>query len=78
MLFSGWQGHFWAEPDEKHLRELLRDVHSNPDSAREKGKRARTKMVSEYSLLKLREILNRELSRIFETQSAKLLSKKEL
>jgi glycosyltransferase involved in cell wall biosynthesis len=35
-----YEGHSWAEPDEEHLRELLRHVYEHRDEAREKGLRA--------------------------------------
>jgi glycosyltransferase involved in cell wall biosynthesis/Tfp pilus assembly protein PilF len=43
LEFDEWQclGQRWAEPSEKHLRELLRRVQQNPSEARAKGVKAR-------------------------------------
>ena len=75
---SGWKGHKWAEPDENHLKELLRDVHSDPETARKKGVAARARMVSEYSFIKIRGIVSRELSRIVNIHNSESLSEDEL
>lgn len=29
-----FKGHRWAEPDEDHLRELMREVYSDPEAAK--------------------------------------------
>ena len=47
---GGWQGHFWAQPDVKHLQALLRHIHTNPEEAYKKGMVARRDMVQYYSL----------------------------
>lgn len=44
-----FRGHRWAEPSEKHLRELMRRVQQDPEEARQKGKRARVAMATHYS-----------------------------
>ena len=60
----GWAGHRWADPDETHLRTLLRRVHATPDEARAKGARAREDMVARFSLQALAAQVDEEVRRI--------------
>ena len=41
--------HLWADPDEVHLRLLMREVFENRPGARAKGRRARQDMTDKYS-----------------------------
>jgi glycosyltransferase involved in cell wall biosynthesis len=43
------KGAIWAEPSREHLRELLRSVIANPREAAARGKRARERMLEDYS-----------------------------
>ena len=61
---GAFKGHLWAEPDEAHLRELLRRVVSKPDEARAKGKRARKDMRARFTLAKVTDIVEEELARL--------------
>jgi len=60
----GWEGHQWANPDVKHLQSLLRHIYKYPLEAKEKGKIARDDMISNYSLLKMGNIVFNEINRI--------------
>ena len=60
----GWAGHRWADPDETHLRTLLRRVHATPDEARAKGAQAREDMVARFSLQALAAQVDEEVRRI--------------
>ncbi|HUW69826.1 MAG TPA: glycosyltransferase [bacterium] len=65
-----YKGFLWAEPDEFHLKNLLRHVYENPEEARQKGARAARDVSEKWSLpvtgkrmrLRLEEI---EKERIF-------------
>jgi len=43
------KGAIWADPSREHLRELLRMVVAQPQAAAEKGRRARARMLQDYS-----------------------------
>ena len=43
------KGAIWSDPSREHLRELLRMVVAQPHAAAEKGRRARARMVQDYS-----------------------------
>ena len=60
----GWAGHQWADPDETHLRMLLRRVHTTSDEARAKGAQAREDMVARFSLQALAAQVDEEVRRI--------------
>jgi hypothetical protein len=51
MELDRWQyhGQRWANPSEKHLRELLRHVQQNPDEARAKGSKARAHVKTHFN-----------------------------
>jgi len=57
-----WDGHNWANPDESHLRSLLRHAYENPDEVKEKGKVARNDMMK-YSLANMGQIVHDEIER---------------
>lgn len=61
-----WKGHRWADPDEAHLRELLRLTSGDVEEVRRKGRRAREAMTSRYSLPVMGGVIARELDRIME------------
>lgn len=58
----------WARPSTDHLRSLMREVFSQRDAAKKKGKRARQKMVNKFSqervtsqvLSRFHDLVNRE------------------
>ena len=59
------QGHQWAQPSQRHLRELLRRVAvTHRAEALEKAGRARRLMVGKYSPAALAEELRGHLERI--------------
>jgi len=41
--------HMWADPDEGHLRQLMREVFEDREGARARGRRARRDMAEKYS-----------------------------
>jgi glycosyltransferase involved in cell wall biosynthesis len=43
------KGAIWSDPSREHLRELLRMVVAQPQAAAEKGRRARARMLQDYS-----------------------------
>lgn len=43
-----YRGHRWANPSETHLRQLMRQVQTNPAEAQVKGRAARAHMVKHY------------------------------
>eukprot|EP00906_Rhabdomonas_costata_P024197 RCo034818 len=45
-----WYGHRWADPDPMLLRRLMREVYSDPERAKAKGKRAREDIVAKFGL----------------------------
>ncbi|MBI3875215.1 MAG: glycosyltransferase, partial [Verrucomicrobia bacterium] len=67
-----YHGHRWANPSEKHLRELMRFVQQHPAEAKAKGKLARAHMVKHYSRRTVAEQIVRciaEIERILGTPS---------
>lgn len=62
--FEHYRGHRWANPSERHLRELMRQVQQNPEAARAKGTKAREQMLARYSLAPVAEIVLRRLAEI--------------
>jgi glycosyltransferase involved in cell wall biosynthesis/tetratricopeptide (TPR) repeat protein len=50
-----YRGHRWANPSEKHLRDLMRQVFQNPDEAKAKGRVARRHMVQNFSIAAVAE-----------------------
>ncbi len=82
----GWEGHHWAEPDEMHLVQLLKDVHNDKQHYKgvdtesllcKKGKKAREDMVRSFSLPVFAEQLASEIRRI-ERIAAENSQEKEL
>lgn len=43
-----FKGHIWARPSVEHLRKLMREVLSNPEAGKRKGKIARANMIEKY------------------------------
>ena len=43
------KGAIWSDPSRDHLRELLRNVVANPGAAAARGRRARSRMLEDYS-----------------------------
>ncbi|KAI9906766.1 hypothetical protein PsorP6_004389 [Peronosclerospora sorghi] len=67
---GAFQGHLWANPSVKHLKELLMRVKEYPEEAIAKGKQARKDMVSNYSPEIVGGIVYRHIMRIMENVSA--------
>ena len=68
--FEHYRGHCWANPSEPHLRELMRQVQQNPETARAKGARAREQMLERFSLAPVASIVLRRLAEIEAGRSA--------
>lgn len=73
FICRDWKGHFWASPDELHLRQLMRQVVMNPSEVLHKGELARIDMKQKYSLLVVGNLLGQHVERI----SRKLSKTKE-
>ena len=67
FYFRGWEGHYWALPDESHLRQLMRYAAENKDEVRRRGERARITMLQNYSLMKIGVLVAAQLERIQES-----------
>ncbi len=59
-----YQGHRWANPSEKHLRQLMRRVQQNPAEAKARGQRARAHVLKHFSREPVGEILFQRLQAI--------------
>lgn len=62
--FSAFEGQRWAQPSEKHLRELLRRVVDRPSEARERGRAARRMVVERFTPATLARAVERHVRRI--------------
>lgn len=60
------RGKDWAVPDVKHLKELMREVFTFPDAARERGARGRSFIVSQYSDEGMAELVARRVEYLME------------
>lgn len=49
-ICRGWTGHYWAQPKVNSLRQILRQIFTNPAQAKAKGAVAREHVVAYYSL----------------------------
>ncbi|HEY1171408.1 MAG TPA: glycosyltransferase family 29 protein [Verrucomicrobiae bacterium] len=63
-----YRGHRWANPNETHLRKLLRHVQQNPEEGRTKGRLARQHMVKHYG----REVVANKVLRRLNAIESKL------
>lgn len=74
---GAFRGHQWAQPSERHLRELLRAILTNPSEAERRGRRARADMVERYCQTCVTRLVVAELARIqqIQTREAKLKPK---
>ena len=60
-----WRKHHkWSNPSVPHLRELMREVATHPDAARQKGAKAREHMLEHYSPLKVADVVLKHLKRV--------------
>ncbi len=57
-------GHRWANPSERHLRRLMRQVHQNPAEALARGARARTEVTACFSRTAVAERVMQQFERI--------------
>ncbi|MEN9573772.1 MAG: hypothetical protein RL514_1627 [Verrucomicrobiota bacterium] len=57
-------GHRWAQPSEKHLRELMRRVKENPSEAAAKGAKARAHVTKHFSRAAVEEKVMQRLEAI--------------
>ena len=64
MLFSNWAGHYWANPNEVHLSQLMRHTYSHPDEVKLKGLVARNNIINKYSLLNIGQLVMKHFNRI--------------
>ena len=62
IVYRGWTGHFWAQPNRTDLIRLLQHVHQHPDEARRVGVQARESVVGHYGL----SVMGAELVQHFE------------
>jgi glycosyltransferase involved in cell wall biosynthesis len=58
------KGAIWADPSREHLRDLLRGVVAEPGAAAEKGRRARARMLKEYSAAAIGGLMRERLDAI--------------
>jgi glycosyltransferase involved in cell wall biosynthesis len=58
------KGAIWADPSREHLRDLLRGVVTEPGAAVEKGRRARARMLKEYSAAAIGGLMRERLDAI--------------
>ena len=72
LSIRGWAGHFWAQPNITHLRELMRLAYTHPEEAKKKGKIARENMKEFYSLDVLGQELNKNIERILSSDKFNL------
>jgi len=63
---ENFPGHKWADPDEGHLIELMKEVVANPATARDKGLAARKTMVDNYAPKKLAKVIVNRLREVEE------------
>eukprot|EP00736_Rhodelphis_marinus_P005640 Rmarinus@m.9905 len=56
--------HYWALPSTSHLKQLMREVYTNPHIAAEKGKKARSTMKQHFSPRKVATMILRRLVEI--------------
>jgi glycosyltransferase involved in cell wall biosynthesis len=66
--FEHYRGHRWANASARHLRELMRQVQQNRETARVKGAKAREQMLARYSLAPVAQIV---LGRLAEIESGR-------
>jgi glycosyltransferase involved in cell wall biosynthesis len=59
--YTGFQ---WADPDEDHLRHLLRHVYEHPDEARAKGVRAAADVAAQWTVTHAAQRIKRRLAEI--------------
>lgn len=50
MEIPFYNGQKWANPSIKHLKKLMKEVHSNPERAKEVGNKARKEIIEKYSI----------------------------
>lgn len=60
-----FEGHLWAEPSISKLQVLMREVTTNVDEAKAKGRRAREDMVSRFSPDIVADIVHSQIQNIF-------------
>lgn len=60
-----FKGHLWAEPSVDKLRVLMRHVMSNPEEARDKGRKAREDMIRRFSPEIVAGIVVDQIEKIF-------------
>lgn len=60
------EGHYWSTPSVPHLRQLMRQIHTNPQEAKAKGKKARETMVERFCPRCVAQTVLKELARIGE------------
>jgi glycosyltransferase involved in cell wall biosynthesis len=61
---GAFSGHFWAKPSVEHLKERMREVYSEPERAREKGRQAQRDMRHKYCLKCVADLLLEEFDEI--------------
>lgn len=65
---EGWPGHYWAQPSQSHLVQLLRHIHHKHVEADEeliaKGRQAREDMVKHYSYEQFSYVLQKRIESI--------------
>ena len=59
-----YQGHRWANPSERHLREVMRQLQQHPAEARAKGQVARRHMLERFSREPVADLVENRLAEI--------------
>ena len=70
-----YQGHRWAEPSEEHLRQLMREVFEQRESAKQKGLKARQDILANYNWERVAQIISGRIAEISEGVAANQSSK---
>lgn len=63
---NSYIGHKWAQPSEKHLIKILRQIYQNPQEAKKKGIKARQDIVKNFNLDSVAKIIVDRLNKIDE------------
>ena len=62
--FGELDGHKWAEPSEKHVRILMRQVYENSEQAKQVGMKARKDVLDTFSKQKVAERMYRRMDEL--------------
>ena len=75
--FAAFEGQRWAQPSERHLRELLRRVVARPSEAKARGRAARRMVVAKYTPAVLARAVEAHVRRIQGAAAARLAARRQ-